>query len=150
MVDLSNYAHVVSLDNGLSIVSTARADGSIQCSLVNSGVLNHPVTGVPVVGYVALGGSRKLANLRERPRTTIAVRGGWEWSAVEGEAELIGPDDPCAGVDPERLRMLLREVFAAAGGAHDDWDTYDKVMADERRTAVLIAPVRAYPAGTRR
>jgi PPOX class probable F420-dependent enzyme len=150
MVDLSNYAHVVSLDNGLSIVSTTRADGSIQSSLVNSGVLNHPVTGEPVVGYVGLGGSRKLANLRTRPRTTIAVRGGWEWSAVEGEAELIGPDDPCEGVDAERLRMLLREVFTAAGGTHDDWDGYDRAMADERRTAVLIAPDRAYPAGTRR
>jgi hypothetical protein len=45
---------------------------------------------------------------------------------------------------------LLREVFTAAGGTHDDWDTYDKAMAEERRTAVLIAPVRAYPTGTRR
>lgn len=150
MADLSNYAHVVTLDNGLSIVSTTRVDGSIQSSLVNSGVLNHPITGDPVVGYVGLGGSRKLANLRLRPRTTIAVRGGWEWSAVEGEAQLIGPDDPCDGIDAERLRLLLREVFTSAGGTHDDWDAYDKAMADERRTAVLIAPDRAYPAGTRR
>jgi PPOX class probable F420-dependent enzyme len=150
MVDLSSYATVVAVDHGLSIVSTARADGTIQSSLVNSGVLQHPITGEPVVGYVALGGATKLANLRQRPRMTIAVRGGWEWSAVEGDAELIGPDDPCDGIDAERLRLLLREIFQAAGGTHEDWDEYDRVMREERRTAVLIAPQRAYPANRRR
>lgn len=150
MTDLSNYATVVAVDHGLSIVSTSRADGTIQSSLVNSGVLAHPITGEQVVAYVALGGAKKLANLRERPRMTIAVRGGWEWSAVEGDAELIGPDDPREGIDAERLRLLLREIFQSAGGTHEDWDTYDKVMREERRTAVLIAPARAYPATRRR
>jgi hypothetical protein len=40
--------------------------------------------------------------------------------------------------------VLLREVFTAAGGTHDDWDTYDAVMRDERRAAVLIDPTRIY------
>ena len=40
----------------------------------------------------------------------------------------------------ERLRLLLREIFAAAGGTHNDWATYDKVMAQERRAAVLLSP----------
>ena len=53
------------------------------------------------------------------------VRAGWQWAAVEGTAELIGPDDPHADVDAERLRLLLREIFTAAGGTHDDWETYD-------------------------
>lgn len=35
-------------------------------------------------------------------------------------------------------------VFTAAGGTHDDWDTYDRVMAEERRTVVLVAPHRVY------
>ena len=48
------------------------------------------------------------------------------------------------GVDAEALRLLLRAVFAAAGGTHDDWDTYDQVMATEGRTAVLIEPRRVY------
>jgi hypothetical protein len=55
----------------------------------------------------------------------VVIRAGWEWAAAEGTAELAGPDDPMAGVDAERLRLLLREIFAAAGGTHDDWDTYD-------------------------
>jgi hypothetical protein len=33
-------------------------------------------------------------------------------------------------------------IFSAAGGEHDDWDTYDRVMAAERRAAVLIRPDR--------
>jgi len=42
------------------------------------------------------------------------------------------------------LRLLLREIFIAAGGTHDDWDTYDRVMREERRTAVLVTPSRVY------
>jgi hypothetical protein len=39
---------------------------------------------------------------------------------------------------------LLRDIFTAAGGTHDDWDTYDRVMATERRVAVLVEPERVY------
>ena len=46
---------------------------------------------------------------------------------------------PRAGVDAERLRLLLREIFIAAGGTHDDFDAYDEVMPEERRNAVLPA-----------
>ena len=46
--------------------------------------------------------------------------------------------------DADQLRLLLREVFTSAGGTHDNWDEYDRVMADERRTAVLITPERLY------
>ena len=39
---------------------------------------------------------------------------------------------------------VLRQVFAAAGGTHDDFTTYDTVMRDERRTAVFVHPARVY------
>jgi hypothetical protein len=61
---------------------------------------------------------------------------------------LIGPDDLLEGFDRTRLPQFLRDVFLAAGGTHDDWPTYDRVMAEERRTAVLIEPARIY--GNRR
>ena len=38
----------------------------------------------------------------------------------------------------------LREIFTAAGGTHEDWDEYDRVMLAERRTAVLVTPTRVY------
>jgi hypothetical protein len=66
---------------------------------------------------------------------------------VEGPVLLAGPDDPLPGVDAEGLRLLMRAVFSAAGGTHDDWHTYDRVMAEERRAAVLVDPVRVFPRG---
>jgi PPOX class probable F420-dependent enzyme len=144
MTDLSPFAELIAADRGLCVFSTLRGNGSIQSTVVNAGVLQHPLTGVPVVGLVAVGGARKLRNLRADPRATIVARTGWQWAAVEGSAQLIGPDDPHPDVDSERLRLLLREIFTAAGGTHDDWDTYDRVMREERRTAVLISPTRVY------
>ena len=144
MTDLSAFVELVPLDHGLCVVSTTRADGSVQASVVNAGVLEHPLTGVTVVGLVASGSSQKLRNLRADPRATIVVRAGWRWATVEGTVDVIGPDDAHTGVDDEQLRLLLRDVFRAAGGTHDDWDTYDRVMADERRAAVLVTPTRVY------
>jgi PPOX class probable F420-dependent enzyme len=144
MTNLSAVAELLSQDHGLVVFNTLRRNGSIQSSVVNAGVLQHPLTDVPVVGLVAIGGSRKLSNLRADPRTTVVARAGWQWAAVEGEAQLIGPDDPHPEVDDERLRLLLREIFTAAGGTHDDWAEYDRVMREQRRTAVLIPPTRVY------
>jgi PPOX class probable F420-dependent enzyme len=144
MTDLSALADLLSQDHGLVVFNTLRRNGSIQSSVVNAGVLQHPLTDVPVVGLVAIGGSRKLSNLRADPRATIVAKAGWQWAAVEGEAQLIGPDDPHPDVDDERLRLLLREIFTAAGGTHDDWAEYDRVMREQRRTAVLIPPTRVY------
>jgi PPOX class probable F420-dependent enzyme len=144
MIDLSVFAELVPLDHGLSVFTTSRPDGSVQATVVNAGVLQHPLTGVPVVALVAAGRSRKLRYLRADPRATIVARAGWRWAAVEGTAEIIGPDDPHADVDGERLRVLLQDIFRAAGGTHDDWDTFDRVMVEERRAAVLVVPRRAY------
>jgi PPOX class probable F420-dependent enzyme len=141
--DLGPVRTIVARDNGLASVSIVRADGTPHTSLVNAGVLDHPTTGRPVVGYVTYG-PVKLRNLRERPATSILWRAGWEWVGVEGTSELIGPDDPADGIDAEGLRLLLRAVFTGAGGTHDDWDTYDRVMREERRVAVLIEPTRVY------
>jgi PPOX class probable F420-dependent enzyme len=102
------------------------------------------VTGGDVVAFVAAGPTRKLAHLRADPTIAVTVRAGWQWATVEGTATLVGPDDPLASIDAEALRLLLREVFTAAGGSHDDWNTYDRVMRDERRAAVLVTPTRLY------
>jgi hypothetical protein len=96
-----------------------------------------------VLAFVTYG-KVKLANLRTRPQVTTAFRAGWQWAAVEGRAELAGPDDAQPWLDPERLRLLLREIFQAAGGTHDDWDAYDRTMVEQGRAAVLIEPARVY------
>lgn len=144
VTDISAFAELVHLDHGLCVLSTVRGDGSVQSSVINAGVMRHPQTGEPIVALVAAGGTHKLDHLRADPRATIVVRAGWQWATVEGTVEITGPDDPHPGVDSEALRLLLRNIFQAAGGTHDDWDTYDRVMAKERRAAVLITPRRVY------
>jgi len=143
MVTLAEAASIGSRDKYLAVIATLRADQTIQTSLVNAGPMADPETGEDVIAFVTYGPA-KLANLRARPQITVTFRAGWEWVAIEGRARIIGPDDPAPGFDGERLRLLRREVFTAAGGTHDDWDEYDRVMAAERRAAVLVTPTRIY------
>lgn len=39
---------------------------------------------------------------------------------------------------------LLRKIFTAAGGTHEDFAAYDRAMAEERRTAILVTPAHLY------
>jgi PPOX class probable F420-dependent enzyme len=144
VADIEEFRRLIAGDHGLVVVSTPRDDGTVASSVVNAGVLPHPVTGESVVGMVVRGGTRKLANWRARPYANVVIRSGWQWAAAEGRVDLIGPDDPAPGFDAERLRLLLREIFTAAGGTHEDFDTYDRVMREERRTAVFVHPDRVY------
>jgi len=141
MTDLNDFARVAASNNNFCVIATTRADGSIQASLVSAGVLDAKVV------LVANGGTRKLAHLRSRPRATVVAHAGGAWVTVEGDAELIGPDDPAPDVDNEGLRRLLRDAFVAAGGTHDDWDEYDRVMRADRRAVVKITPTRIYSNG---
>ena len=147
MTTLDDAVALAAAENGLAVISTVRADQTVQASLVNVGRLAHPANGQPVLGFTTYG-KVKLANLRARPQLAVTFRNGWQWATVEGRAELVGPDDAQPWLtDADRLRMLLRDVFTAAGGSHDDWDEYDRVMARERRAVVLIAPTRVYSNG---
>jgi len=125
MADLELVRRLVNAENGLAIVSTLRQDGSIQTSLVNAGVVGDDVA------FVARSSTRKIANIERAGRAAITFRSGWEWAAVEGPARVAGDD-----------AQLLRDVFTAAGGTHDDWDTYDRVMKEEGRVAVFVEPAR--------
>jgi PPOX class probable F420-dependent enzyme len=140
---VANLADVVRL-RGLAVVAIAREDGTTQASVVSAGVLEHPVSGEDVIGFVTRGGTIKLRLLRRQPQATVTFQAGGKWVTVEGRADLIGPDDPFDGFAPERLPQLLRDVFTGAGGTHDDWATYDRVMVQGRRTAVLVRPERIY------
>ena len=132
-------------ESGLAVVATLRADGSAQASVVNAGVIEHPLTAEAVVAFVARAGTRKLANLRVRPRATVVFRSGWEWVAVEGDTDLVGPGDPRDDMETFDVPRLIRDIYAAAvGGVPDDWAELDPVVAAERQTAVLVRPVRIY------
>ena len=144
MANIEDFSRLVAGDHGLVTVSALRSDGTISSSVVNAGVLPHPLTGEAVVGLVVRGGTRKLRYWRERPYANVVIRAGWQWAAAEGRVDLVGPDDPAPSVGPDRLRLLLRQVFTAAGGTHDDFGAFDQVMRDERRAAVFVHPDRVY------
>ncbi len=143
MPDLGDARSLAAREQYLAVVATRRADGTIQSSVVNAGVLAHPTSREDVVAFVTYGPT-KLANLRPRPEVTLTFRSGWQWVTLEGTATIAGPDDPLPGIDDERLRLLRREVFTAAGGSHDDWSAYDETMAAQRRAVVLVSPSRIY------
>jgi len=54
-----------------------------------------------------------------------------------GDASLIGPGDPARGID---VPFLLRDVFRAAGGSHEDRDEYDRAMRDDPASGRLRPP----------
>lgn len=144
MTTLQDAVALAAAERGLAVVSTVRADQTVQASLINAGVLPHPATNEPALGFVTYG-PVKLANLRARPQVAVTFRNGWQWATVEGSAELAGPDaSPGWLGGPDQLRLLLRQVFTACGGSHDNWAEYDRVMVEQGRTAVLITPTRIY------
>lgn len=119
-------------ETGLAVLGTTRPDGSVHGSVVNAGLLDDPETGAPSAGVVVRGGARKLDHLRRTGKATLIFRRGWDWAALDGPARIVGPDD-----NPD-LPALLRSIFTAAGGTHEDWPEFDRVMAAERRVAVLV------------
>jgi len=122
----------------LAVLATTRPDGSVHASLVSAGLLDDPVDGATSVAVVVGGHTRKLAHLRRSGRATAVLTSGFRWVSVEGTVRIIGPDDPADGAGAADVGSLLRRVFVAAGGTHEDWDEFDRVMAAEGRTAVFV------------
>jgi hypothetical protein len=140
--DLALVRRLVSADKGLAIVSTTRPDGTVHSSLVNAGVFDHPLTKEPTVAFVARGDAYKLRLLATAGRANAVFRAGWEWVSIEGPVDILGPNHPRPDFPQEQMPQLLRDIFSAAGGTHDNWAEYDRVMAEDRRTAVFISPAR--------
>jgi PPOX class probable F420-dependent enzyme len=141
--DLTQVQRLLGLELGLGVVNVARPNGTIASSFVNCGLFPHPVTNEPTLAFVVRENAYKTRRLRRDPRVTVTVTARWEWQAIEGTAELIGPRDPHPQVSIG-VPTLLRDIFRAAGGTHEDWDEYDRVMAAEQRLAVLVTPTRVY------
>lgn len=139
MATIDEVKELAGSEQGLCVAATTRADGSVHASVVNAGPLAHPVTGAEVFAFVARGAARKVGLVGDSGRASLTFRRAWRWAGVEGPAEVIDHESVPDGVE---LPGLLRDIFTAAGGTHDDWDEFDRVMADERRLAILIAPER--------
>ncbi|MEM7340755.1 MAG: pyridoxamine 5'-phosphate oxidase [Actinomycetota bacterium] len=139
MATLGDVETLAADETGLCVVATTRADGSIHASVVNAGLMAHPVSGEQCVALVARGNARKVSLFGGAGRASVTFRRGWRWAGVEGPVEVFDRDQAPDGLD---YAGLLRDVFTAAGGTHDDWDAYDRVMAEEQRVAVFVTVAR--------
>ena len=92
------------------------------------------------VRMVVVGGAKKLDHLRRAGRAAVVVRQSFRWASAEGPVRLLGPDDP-PGPGEADVPSVIRAIFVAAGGTHEDWDEFDRVMRDDRRCAVFVDPV---------
>ena len=120
--------------NHLAVLATTRPDGTVHASIVSAGVLDDP-TGAPAIGVVVAGNARKLDHLRRTGRAAAVFTRGFEWVTAEGPVRVIEADAP-------DVSAWRRQIFTAAGGTHEDWDEFDRVMNEEHRVAVLITPSR--------
>ena len=138
MGSIDDVQRFLGQETGLATVSTIQKDGGILSSVVNCGVLPHPITQELCVAFVSAGGAARLKHIERGSEVTVAIRREWKWVSVSGEADLFGPEHLPENFDPEQLRILLRDVFISAGGVHDDFEEYDKVMASEKRVVVCV------------
>ena len=142
MADLNDVRNFLGEETGLSTISTTQAGGRVLSSIVNCGVMDHPVTGEPTVAMVSRGNAARIGHIRRGSEVTVAVRRGWAWVSVTGAADLVAPNELAPGMDADGYRMLLREIFTACGGTHDNWAEYDQAMIDDGRIAVFVNPDR--------
>ena len=142
MSDIETFSNYLLEETGLATVSTTQIDGRILSTVVNCGMIEHPITGDTCVAFVSSSNAARLKHIERGSQVTVSVRRGWVWSSVTGPADLIKPESLPEGIDSEKMRLLLREVFHAAGGVHDDLEEYDKAMAGEKRAVVCVSPDR--------
>ncbi|MEY9965615.1 hypothetical protein ABIA33_003661 [Streptacidiphilus sp. MAP12-16] len=149
---VTTLTSLVETTGGLAVFACA-ADDRIPVSLINSGLIEHPATGRPVVAHVAYGDSRRVARLAVADHCSLAWHDGPKWLATEGRSRLVfGPwderaaeNDPDLQSDEDQYSQLLRTIYRSAGGSeHPDWPEFDAAMRRERRVAVLVDIDRLY------
>ena len=53
MPDMQDVRSFLAEETGLAVVSTTQADGRVLSSVINCGVIDHPVSGAPCVALVS-------------------------------------------------------------------------------------------------
>jgi len=133
MTTLDDFVDLARSEQFLVVVSTGRADGTIQSSLVNAGVMAHPVSGTRVVAFVTYGPA-KLRIAWARGGSSMA------WSAAAGPL----PDDRMESTTSSRQALRSREPKAVHEHHHHlagqgrararrrGWERERRLVVDER------------------
>jgi hypothetical protein len=86
VTDLDYIRSIAGRDHGLAVVAVARDDGTVAASVVNAGVLTHPVDGSQVVAFVSGAASRRRERLRAGHPITVTFRAGWTSASVDQQS----------------------------------------------------------------
>lgn len=119
------------------VLTTYRADGSLQSSPVSGGV--DAEGRIVIATYPQRA---KTANLRRRPHASVVVLSeefNGPYVQIDGDAEVVDL--------PEALEPLV-EYFRSIAGEHPDWDEYRQAMVDQRKCLIRVTPQRWGPVAT--
>lgn len=119
------------------VLTTFRADGSLQSSPVSGGV--DDAGRIVIATYPQRA---KSANVRRTPRASVTVLSeefNGPYVQVDGAAEVIALPD---AVEP------LVDYYRVIAGEHSDWDEYRQAMVDQGKCLIRVTPTRWGPVAT--
>ncbi|MDT5077656.1 MAG: hypothetical protein QOJ80_2293 [Mycobacterium sp.] len=119
------------------VLTTFRADGSLQSSPVSGGV--DESGRIVIATYPQRA---KSANVRRTPRASVTVLSeefNGPYVQVDGDAEVIAL--------PEAVEPLV-DYYRAIAGEHPDWDEYRQAMVDQGKCLIRVVPTRWGPVAT--
>jgi PPOX class probable F420-dependent enzyme len=119
------------------VLTTFRADGSLQSSPVTGGVDDQGR--LVIASYPQRA---KSVNVRRTPKASVVVLSDEfndAYVQIDGGAEVIDVPD---AVEP------LVGYYRAIAGEHPDWDEYRNAMLDQRKCLIRVTPRRWGPVAT--
>jgi PPOX class probable F420-dependent enzyme len=119
------------------VLTTFRADGSLQSSPVSGGV--DDAGRIVIASYPQRA---KSVNIRRRPRASVMVLSdefNGAYVQVDGDAEVIDL--------PDAVESLV-DYYRAIAGEHPDWTEYRQAMVDQGKCLIRITPQRWGPVAT--
>jgi PPOX class probable F420-dependent enzyme len=119
------------------VLSTFRADGSLQSSPVTGGVDQQGR--LVIASYPQRA---KSANIRRTPEASVVVLSdefNGAYVQIDGDAEVIDL--------PDAVELLV-DYYRAIAGEHPDWDEYRGAMLSQRKCVIRVTPRRWGPVAT--
>lgn len=119
------------------VLSTFRADGSLQSSPVTGGVDQQGR--LVIASYPQRA---KSANIRRTPEASVLVLSdefNGAYVQIDGDAEVIDV--------PDAVELLV-DYYRAIAGEHPDWDEYRSAMLTQRKCVIRVTPHRWGPVAT--
>ena len=119
------------------VLSTFRADGSLQSSPVTGGV-----DGQGRVVIASYPQRAKSVNIRRNAKASVIVLSdefNGAYVQLDGDAEVI--------VAPEAVELLV-DYYRVIAGEHPDWQDYRRAMLDQGKCLIRVTPRRWGPVAT--